>query len=475
MGYVAAHDNLCRKRGVQTVTERKNIRTVVLPPSARFWRGAALGIGAVVVVAAACIPLAADSTLPVVNRDFETWLVIAGKMCGVAAGTLVLFQLLLGARLRWLDRIYGLNRLFHFHRVCGVCAVIFASFHPMLMFAPKTVVAGPLSPDLWPVFLGAVLLVSLWAIAGVAIWRIFLNLSFDRWWFAHRLGVFMAVVLLAFHSFNVSDDFDKGWPRYAFFAAVGLYAIVFAWVKVIKPVILKKGVYRLTNVIFAGKDAYGIELTPEAGHVFPYAPGQFAFLKFNSKQVSREEHPFTISSTPTRNKNFHFTIRCSGDYTREIGHLKRGDTATIDGPYGLFTHLAFAPHPKNELIMIAGGVGITPMLSMLRYMVDMNDERRVTLVWSNRTAEDIVFESEFREMENRLSGLKIHHVFTRASGHEFESGRLDESKLRNLLAECSRRAMVFVCGPPKMMESVHVAIRRIGFSKRAIKMERFAL
>jgi predicted ferric reductase len=252
-------------------------------------------------------------------------------------------------------------------------------------------------------------------------------------------------------------------------------AIVFAWVKVIKPVILKKSVFRLTNVSLAGKDAFGIELTPEEEHVFPYAPGQFAFLKFNSKGVSREEHPFTISSTPTRNKSFCFTVRCSGDYTSEIGHLKKGDTATIDGPYGLFSHLTFAPHPKSEVIMIAGGVGITPMLSMLRYMVDMNDERKVTLVWSNRTAEDIVFESEFQEMEKRLRGLKIHHVLTRQPGREAESARLDESKLRNLLAECSRKAMVFVCGPPKMMKGVHAALRRIGFPKRAIKMERFAL
>jgi ferredoxin-NADP reductase len=125
--------------------------------------------------------------------------------------------------------------------------------------------------------------------------------------------------------------------------------------------------------------------------------------------------------------------------------------------------------------MIAGGVGITPMLSMLRYMLDMNDERKVTLVWSNRTPEDIVFESEFKEMERQLRGLKVHHVFTRQPGREAESRRLDESDLRNLLAECSRKATVFVCGPPEMMECVHAAVRRIGFPKRAIKMERFAL
>lgn len=461
---------------MQVVSERKNIRTVILPASARFWRGTLLGIGALVVIAAACIiPLTAGSAVPVVNSALEKWMVLAGKMCAAAAGTLLLLQLLLAARLKWLDRIYGLNKLFGVHRVCGVCAVVLASFHPMLVFAPKTVSAGPMNLALWPVFLGAILLVSLWAIASVAIWRVFLNLAFDRWWLAHRLGVFTAVLLLAFHGLNVSEDFHKGWPRYAFFAALGLYAVVLVWVKLVKPVILKKGVFRVTNVSLVGKDAYGIELTPEAGHVFPYAPGQFAFLRFNSRGVSREEHPFTISSSPTRNKHFRFAIRCSGDYTSEIGHLKKGDSATVDGPYGLFTHLAFAPHPKGEIIMIAGGVGVTPMLSMLRYMVDMNDERKVTLVWSNRTAEDIVFQSEFGELETRLKGLKIHHVYTRDPDREPESGRLDESKLRTLLAECSRKATVFVCGPPKMMKSVHAMLRRIGFPKRAIKTERFAL
>jgi predicted ferric reductase len=456
--------------------DRKNIRKAVLPPSGRLLRGILLGIGAFVVIAAAClIPLFSESSSQIVKTELEKWLVIVGKICGMTAGALLVLQFALSARFRWLDRICGLNRLFHIHRLCGFCAAILASFHPMLIFAPKAMTTGAIRLDLWPELLGAVILILLWGIVGVGIWRVFLNFSFDRWWLAHRVGVFVVIVFLAVHSYVVSEDFHKGWPRYAFFAAVVIYALMFLWVKVIKPVILRGEAFRVTDISLAGKDAYDIECTPEEGHVFAYTPGQFAFVTFNSRQVSAEEHPFTISSTPTNKKNLHFTIRCSGDFTSNVGHLKRGDTALIDGPYGLFSHLALVPDPKRELIMIAGGVGITPMLSMLRYMVDMNDGRRVTLVWSNRTAEDIVFRDEFQRMENRLKGLKVFHILTRRPDHTSESGRLDESKLRKLLADCSRKAMVFICGPPKMMESVDAAIRRIGFPKRSIKMERFAL
>jgi predicted ferric reductase len=114
----------------------------------------------------------------------------------------------------------------------------------------------------------------------------------------------------------------------------------------------------------------------------PWSPSE-------SKHVSREPHPFTLSSTPSRPGTLQFNIRASGDWTRTVAHLSEGDQARIQGPFGRFGHLFTTP--DRELIMIAGGIGITPMLSMLRFMADHRDPRPVTLIWANRSPERVVY------------------------------------------------------------------------------------
>ena len=145
----------------------------------------------------------------------------------------------------------------------------------------------------------------------------------------------------------------------------------------------------------------------------------------------------------------------------------------LNGPFGLFSHLQLPA--KKEIIMIAGGIGITPMLSMLRYMADCNDQREITLIWSNQTRKHIIFPDEFQSLEALLKGLRIFHVLTRDPEFRGETGRLDQPKLKRLLSDCSRSAIIFVCGPDEMMKEVHRCLVSLNFPRCMIFMERFSL
>ncbi len=125
--------------------------------------------------------------------------------------------------------------------------------------------------------------------------------------------------------------------------------------------------------------------------------------------------------------------------------------------------------------MIAGGIGITPMLSMLRYMADHDDQRKITLIWSNQTPEHIVLPRAFEKLTVRLKGLRIEHVMTRALEYTGQQGRLDRPRLKRLLSDCSRTAAVFVCGPDQMMKAVRHGLVSLGFERRMVFMERFSL
>ena len=116
-----------------------------------------------------------------------------------------------------------------------------------------------------------------------------------------------------------------------------------------------------------------------------------------------------------------------------------------------------------------------PMLSMLRYMADTGENRKVSLIWSNRTRNHIVFQDEFTYLENNLPGLQAFHLITDDPTENEKSKKLDQAYLEKILSNRSRQSAVFVCGPPQMMKAICKALARIGFKKRAIITEQFSL
>jgi len=457
------------------MTRRRDFSGTLLPPSSRIVLGIILvvfGIG--MLVGASAIALKAHPGELAEHGLTAALLVTTGKILGLLAGMLVFLQFALAARLKALDRVFGLNHLLLAHRFLGILTAIFASLHPLFVFAPKAKEIGAFRMTVIPELLGAAVLVGLWAGVSAAVWREFLHLPYHVWYRFHRLGMFSMTVLVTIHMLIVTDDFQGDWPMFALAAALGLYGALFVWVQVIKPRFLKRRMYTVTGVAPVGRDTVAVELSPRGDGIVSYAPGQFAFVTFHSNALPRERHPWTISSTPTRPENLIFTIKRSGDFTASIGNVKPGDRAMVDGPYGLFSYPAHIRAPKDELVMVAGGVGVTPMLSMLRYMADRGETRKVTLVWSNRTEADILCRDEFQTLKAKLPEFSVHHVLTRQRDFKGRTGRLDASILQELLAGCQRDAAVFVCGPPPMMNAVCTALKQIGFTARHIHTEKFS-
>ena len=125
--------------------------------------------------------------------------------------------------------------------------------------------------------------------------------------------------------------------------------------------------------------------------------------------------------------------------------------------------------------MIAGGIGITPLLSMLRFMADHGDPRPVTLIWGNRSRDHVVFADEMDDLAAKLTGLRIIPIFTRNAESGERSGRLDRQSLEIMLSGCSRRSAIFLCGPPQMMIQVRTDLQTLGFPARSIFSEAFGL
>lgn len=397
------------------------------------------------------------------------WLAALGRALGLGAAALLLAQVLLSARLKWLDRVSPLDRRLVLHSWVGRAAVVLASIHPLLMLASPDFNLGPVTWRLWPYILGGVLLLGLWVTVIVALKREFLRVPYQPWRAMHRLG-HITVLLVLVHAAASAEIFESLWGGiYLTLLAAGTVAVMI-WLKLIKPAGLRSHAWEVAKAEPLNDQVTGLELSPPDGLDFAFLPGQFAFITPLSGSLPREEHPFTISSAPDRSDALEFSIKASGDFTEKLCAAAAGDRFRVDGPYGRFSYLI---HPSPELVMVAGGIGITPMLSMVRHLAAQGDDRPCTLVWVNRTEAELVRRAELEELAGSLENLSLHLVLTRQENWQGPKGRLDESLLGEMLGDCSRKAEVFLCGPPAMMAATRTALGRLGFKR--VRSELFSL
>jgi predicted ferric reductase len=450
----------------------KTAATGPMSPGIRALLAALVMLAIVLLVGGALtIPYKFESSSMFYKFGMDKIILRSAKMAGLAAAVLLLLQLPLAGRLKWLDSIFSLPGLYRAHRFNAYVIGGLVLLHPILIKAAQHSWLIPLETRYWPEWIGAVLLALIVAHIGLGRWHRRLFRAYGKWCWTHGALAVAIYTGLVLHILNVSESFQHDSPPRTWLVAVTL-ALGLFWLWFQAGRLMCRGhAFRVSRVTASGRDAYTIDLAPERGRRMAHLPGQFARISFRSSHLSREFHPFTIASSPSSSAAIQFTIRCCGDWTREIGTLREDDRACIQGPFGRFSHLFLQPH--REIIMIAGGIGITPMLSMLRYMSDNQDPRRVTLIWSNQTPAHLFGSHEMEAMEQKLTGFKWVPIFTREAPEDNHVGRLDQRALETLLGHCGRGAAVFLCGPPAMVMQIRTALKRIGFSRKSIYTEAF--
>jgi predicted ferric reductase len=417
------------------------------------------------------IPYYFESQSMYYKFGWDKTLLRSGKMVGLTAALLLFLQLPLAGRLKWLDRIFSLPRLYGVHRCFAYAVTTLVVLHPVLVFLPDKMLMIPFEARYWPEWVGAGLLLTIVLQFGLGRWRRKIFKAYQKWLWVHRIMGATAMVLLTTHILFVSETFERhGLPRNLVLVSAAMILTLWLWIR-LRAVLMRHHGYTVERIAPAGENAYSIDLRSETGKPMDFLPGQFAFLSFTSPAISREPHPFTISSSPSRSDTLQFTIRGSGDWTRRIKDLQKGDNAALHGPFGHFSHL-FVPRHR-EIIMIAGGIGITPMLSMLRYMADTRDPRRTTLIWSNRTPKHLFHRQALDAMAGELTDFNWIPTFTREKAKDGHFGRLDRQTLESLLQSHGRSAAVFICGPPGMIRQLRKDLGCMGFEKRAVHFEVF--
>jgi predicted ferric reductase len=447
--------------------------TIVLQPATRRILTAGLVMVLLLILGlAGWIPFGYESSSLLYQFGLDRTLLRAGKIAGLASAVLLFLQILSASRLTSLDRVLGLNRLYAAHRLGAVLALLLVVAHPFLVLGPNGIFSLKPTMEFWPEWLGVLLLIALGATVVLAMWREKLKLPFHLWWLGHRLVTPVLIVLVGIHTFNVSDTFAGGLPRALLILALALFGL--AWLRLkISPTLDRTTAFTVNRVEPVSRDTVSIELSPARGQVPPFVPGQFAFVQFFSSALSREEHPFTIASSPAHDDRLEIIAKKCGDWTDRLDGLNKGDKARIQGPFGLFSICA---HPEAEsFVFIAGGVGVTPFVSMLRTMAHLEDPRAATLLWSTKTRADVFLAGELEHMASSLKQCRIETVATREPARDGRPQRLDRSGLEQLLPGWGPATHFFICGPRAMMKGVRSHLLGLGIPRMRIHSEEFKL
>lgn len=200
--------------------------------------------------------------------------------------------------------------------------------------------------------------------------------------------------------------------------------------------------------------------------------GQFGYVRLSDPAVSTEWHPFSISAAP--GEDLTFTIRNLGDWTSGVSKIQEGSQVRVDGPYGKFTPKG----GKNPLILIAGGVGITPMMGIVKDAVRKGDGRPLLLFWCARSEEDLIDAPLWEKAKAVLPRFTLCQILSRDDAPSCEKGRFSNDIFRRYTEKAGidvSFADVYYCGPEPLRETVHKVLGEAGIPADRIHEERFSL
>jgi len=319
--------------------------------------------------------------------------------------------------------------------------------------------------------------VALLVLVGLSVWRKKLNVSYELWQLTHSVLAFVVIAAALTHVLLVGYYVNEPLEIALWLWMATVFVGLILWVRVVRPLELRSKAWRIEAVIPERGNICTIVLKPSRLHTrkfgrFHFESGQFAWITVDKSPFAITRHPFSISSSAEKTERVALSIKAAGDFTQKINYLKPGATAYLDGPHGAFT---IDRHDGPGFVFIGAGVGITPLISMLRTMADRSDLRPCYLFFGNREWERVAFREEIEELKSRLN-LEVVHVLSRPpEGWEGDEGRIDAAVLARHLPERYQHLQYFICGPDSMMDATEDALVHLGVPKRRVHSERFGM
>ncbi len=402
----------------------------------------------------------------------------AGAALGLLGLAAMAVQFVTSGRFEAASGRLGIDKIMAFHKIAAWWVLLALILHPLLYVLPTWMDDPGRGWVRLQAYLtlphyrsGIVALVALALLVLTSALRERLPVTYEVWRGSHIVFGVTAAVAGLHHALSTGRFSALGavpalwWAVGA--ALLAVIATLYGW----RWWRLHARPWRLKSVEKLADRMWELDIQPQAKTPqLPYHAGQFVWMTEGERRFPLFDHPFSIADSPRR-PGLSLIIKEAGDFTNRIGELPLGTPIGIDGPYGEF---ALEEHPCDAVLLIAGGVGIAPIMGLLRDMVARGETRPVRLVYAAGQPENFACMDEIAAAEKTLD-LKVMLLSEEGrEGWPGEVGRLDHDRLRKLLGGLDpARTVALMCGPGGMVTSVSDALLDVGLPMRNVVYERF--
>jgi len=383
----------------------------------------------------------------------ESWLNIhriLGEVLSSWVVTVFAANFLMATRAKWVEKLFGgLDKMYLIHRRSGIIAVILLIAH--FCVVPRDLTAFTVGKPLG--FYALILiLIGVFLSAAPPMKK---KIPYHKWINFHKLmGVFYVMAVI--HGFMVKSLIQELPMTRAYVFGMAFIGISAWFYRAFLFKTFNKSLdYSVNSVSDLGHGITEIEMRSK-GQSLSFSAGQFAFFRFDSLN-KREQHPFTISSHPDE-ESLRITVKNLGDYTSQMNEINVGDNVSVEGPYGLFS-TRFAK--EKDQIWIAGGIGITPFLSLI---IDVYPNK-TQLIWCVNTQDEAVYASELESLASQKDNCEFSVWSTSENGY---------LSIEDLNLENPNSKAYYICGPKALKDSIIPQLLAIGVKRKDIYDEEFS-
>ena len=394
---------------------------------------------------------------------------------GLLAFSLLTMQFGLVARIKSAARPFGSDALAMFHRLLGSAALGFIVAHAVFLIASGLPLdsLNPVSVDV-SMSLGAIALWLTVLLIAVSLWRRQLRFGYGLWQASHSLLAVLAVLTALGHALGAASVRQHRALAIALIAYTVLFLMLLLDYRVLRPLRLQRRPWVLVENRDEGASTRTLVLRPVGHDGLAFEPGQFAWLSTGGSAFGFDQHPLSFSGpAEPATAPLEFSIKALGDWSSTIvPQLAPGVMVYVDGPYGAFTPDRV---PAQSFVLIAGGVGIAPMRSIVLTLRARGDNRRVLLIHAAHDPGRAIFGGELAGLAGTMNLALVPVYESPPSDWRGERGFVTADLLRRHLPADLAHVQFFVCGPPAMIDGVESALRGLGVRPEQLQTERFDL
>lgn len=398
----------------------------------------------------------------------DPWLYPA-KVGSHGALILMCWAFFLATRIRPVEWLFGgLDKVYKAHRYVGESAFFLIFLHPVFLAVAHADSVTAFARYWW--FSGDWVrntgLIALAILILLVVLSIFWKSAYHRWKLSHEFfGALM--VLIVVHAVLANGEIVRYPVLLAWHGTwVVLALAAYLYIRVLYRWIGPLHDYTVVSVDAIGDETFEVILKPKKRALLS-TPGQFVYVSFDANAVSKELHPFSISSSPEA-AHLRLSIKQMGDWSQGVTGIQSGESARVWGPYGYFTKLALA-RPLMPLVMIGGGIGITPLLSLVASEAFARRSGQSTLVYAIPDHPSAVYLEELRSREAALTQFTLHPHYSD------EQDFLDRDYLESVVSQPLSDCLFLICGPPALTAAIRSLLQDARVSARQIIVEDFEI